>query len=831
MGSLLPFFLVYAGGILATLPASRLFLFPYPSLALTLTAIALIARRRKNRLVNWALLTGLFGFGCLAPGLPEHFRPDSHILHHLQDSRRAEVTGHLLTVTHKLPHRTHYVVELTKIRYGESPAVSVSGRARIALYAAENLLQPGDVVHIHNVRLKRPRNFKNPGRFDYIRYLESRGISVIGNVSKSASLEKVGAVSLSAIATLRHAARENMFRTIDRHLHLREAGLLKAMLLGEKQTLPDEIREDYRAAGIAHLMAVSGLHIGFIALASYLVLYPILFSLFCKYFPSAARAGKARKAAILLTLFPLLFYGILVGAKISALRAGIMICVFLLAILADRGNKLFNALLLAAFALLLWNPRAIPDAGFQLSFMAVFSILFAFHFTGKQKKDAIDRMKEPHWYEKYLQPTATVTLAANLGVLPILLIHFNRISLAGFFLNLLIVPFAMLLIPLALLALALGLLWSPLAAPFMPVISVLLKIFIEVPHFFASLPYASVFLATPPHLWFALYYATLFGAVYWRCKYKENQRQPEAPVPPWLKPAGYSLLAAALWTVAWMVWPRFPQWPSEQLSISILDVGGGESIFVEFPNHQTLLIDGGGFRGTNFDVGRFVVAPTLWSRGVGKIDYMAATHSDDDHIDGLESLLNLMPVGHLLYRETGIGDTRLAAFRRKAMQRSAEPIGLQPGKPIRVGEVKITPLHPNTDYVRRKKQNGQTRVSNALSTVLRLDYRQFSLLLTADIGAGEERYLIEQQTPLRADFLKAPHHGSRFSNTEAFIRAVRPKTVLFSSGYHNPFHHPHPSVVRHYKDFGATVWRTDLDGAITITTDGYTHHVRGHEDL
>ncbi|MFQ5672054.1 MAG: DNA internalization-related competence protein ComEC/Rec2 [Nitrospinales bacterium] len=831
MGSLLPFFLVYAGGILTTLPASRHFLFPCPTLVLTITAIALIARRKKNRPVSWALLTGLFGLGCLAPGLPEHFRPDDHILLHLQDGRRAEVTGHLLTVTQKPPRQTHYVIELAKIRYRESAAVPVSGRARIVLYSAANFLRPGDLLRIHNVRLKRPRNFKNPGRFDYIRYLESRGISVIGNVSKPESVEKIGAVPLSAFVTLRHAARENMFRTIDRHLSPRKAGLLKAMLLGEKQTLPDDIKEDYRAAGIAHLMAVSGLHIGFVSLASYLVAYPLLFSFFCRYFPSAARAGKARKAAILFTLLPLSFYGILVGAKVSALRAGIMIFVFLLAILVDRGHRLFNALLLAAFAVLSWNPRAIPDVGFQLSFMAVFSILFALHFIRKQKKDAIDRMRKPGWYEKYLKTTVWVTLAANLGVLPILLIHFNRVSLVGFFLNIVIVPFAMALIPLALLALALGLLWQPLAAPFMPVISVLLKIFLIVPHFFASLPYASVFLATPPHLWFALYYATLFGAVYWLHKYRENQRQPETPPPPWLKPAAYGLMAAGLWVVTWMVWPRFPQWPSEKLSVSILDVGGGESIFIEFPNHQTLLIDGGGFFGDSFDVGRFVVAPTLWNRGVGKIDYMAATHSDDDHIDGLESLLDLMPVGHLLYRDTGIGDARLTTFRRKALARNAEPITLQPGRPIRVGEVQITPLHPNTDYARREKQNGQTRVSNTLSTVLRLDYREFSMLFAADIGAGEERYLIENRAALRADFLKAPHHGSRFSNTEAFIKAVRPRTVFFSSGYHNPFHHPDPRVVQRYTDFGATVWRTDLDGAITITTDGYTHHVRGHRDL
>ncbi|MFQ5717075.1 MAG: ComEC/Rec2 family competence protein, partial [Nitrospinales bacterium] len=300
---------------------------------------------------------------------------------------------------------------------------------------------------------------------------------------------------------------------------------------------------------------------------------------------------------------------------------------------------------------------------------------------------------------------------------------------------------------------------------------------------------------------------------------------------PWIKPAGYGLILSALCVAAWTLWPRFPQWDSDKLSIAIIDVGSGESIFVEFPNHETLLVDGGGFRTGSFDVGRLVVAPFLWNRGIGKIDYMAVTHSDQDHIAGLESLLKVFKVGYFLYHETAVKDPRIERLRQNAMAEQAVPLNLEIGRPMRVGEAAITLLHPGADFARREREKGRNRIGNSLSLAFRLDYREFSMLFAADIGEKEERYLIENRAALRADFLKAPHHGSKFSSSPAFIRAVQPKAAFFSSGYLNPFRHPDPDVVERYRQSGARVWRTDRHGALLITTDGYAHHVRGHEDL
>jgi competence protein ComEC len=248
-----------------------------------------------------------------------------------------------------------------------------------------------------------------------------------------------------------------------------------------------------------------------------------------------------------------------------------------------------------------------------------------------------------------------------------------------------------------------------------------------------------------------------------------------------------------------------------------------------------MLVDGGGFPGKALDAGRMVIAPFLWNRGLGKIDYMAATHSDNDHIAGLESLLDLFKVDYLLQPETGIADRRLAQLRQKALDKRAAPLALKTGEPvIREGEVTVTPIHPDANFADGPggAEPNQDRVSNDYSLTLRVDYRQFSMLLTGDIGKRAETYLTANHAPLlRADFLKGPHHGSKHSNTPEFIQAVRPKAAFFSAGYLNQFRHPSPEALKRYDDNGIPIWRTDRDGAVFIATDGYNHEIETHGHL
>lgn len=845
---LLPFFLMYAAGLTAVFPASQQFILPFflPVLA-GLAGLFLFGRSKKKSRVRWLALFLFLPVGLAAPGLEDRFRPANHILNLLQEGQRANVVGVLAESPKIFPKKIQYLIELEAIAYGDR-SQPTQGRARITLYQPSIAYHAGDRLEFLRIKLKRPRNFKNPGSFDYQQHLRTLGIHVLGGVAKSTAIHKRGERALHPLFAMRAGMREKMMAVFDHTLPADASALLKAMVLGEKQFLSEDLRQAYIDTGMAHLMAVSGLHIGFVAATSYFVLYPLVFRFLWRQFPAAALAGWARKITAGSCLLPVLFYMNLVGPKISALRAGLMVILVLIAIIINREKHLFNALLLAAFAILLWNPHALLSVSFQLSFLALLTILCAIHFAGSPVGDAVDRMGEQPWYRRvfrrnpawqdkphtvidFLYGTAFVSLAATLGTLPLLIFYFNHISTVGLFLNLLMVPLASILIPLTLLGAALGMVWLTAGQGVMFLVSAIAKIFLTVPTFVASLPYTSLNVATPPELWIFLYYFLLFGLL-WMLKSKsvrprENRRWQLRKI---VAAGGFGL--AGLGVLVWLIWPRFPTGTEQKLTIYLLDVGQGESIFVEFPNQKTMVIDGGGYYKNSLDVGKLVVAPFIWNRGWRRIDFLAATHSDQDHISGLETLAELFPVGHYLDRDPPVADSRIVQLHARLRQQHSTAQIISKSKPLQVGEVRLLPLHPDPAFMARSASQNRPTTDNDLSWVFKIEYGEFSLLLTGDISEKVEQHLIDRGAPIRARILKAPHHGSRFSNSESFIAAVQPEHVLFSSGHLNPFRHPHPQTIQRYQNAGVRVWRTDRQGAIRITTDGRHYEIasyNGHE--
>jgi len=597
-------------------------------------------------------------------------------------------------------------------------------------------------------------------------------------------------------------------------------------------------------------MAVSGVHIGFVAGACYFLIHPVVFRLLWRFRPRRALQGHGRKITALLCIGPVLMYMFLVGAKISALRAGVMVLVYLTAILINREKHLLNALLVAAFLILIWNPEAVVGPGFLLSFGALLSIVLAIGFMEKPSADRLEelgeipwyrrlrryRLEEAPWYGKLydlLQSSVFITLAAMLGTLPVLIFFFNHISLGSLFLNALLVPMTGLLIPLGLLTSLIALAAEPLAAALMPLTETLLWLFVHLPAAAAKVPFMSVYVPTPPDFWPLLYYGLAVGLPWW-LKTRDQNTGPRRTSGgrinrKILYPLGLSVGAFIL--VVSFIFPRFPFGRNEELSVYLLDVGQGESIYMEFPNGETLLLDGGGYFRDSLDVGKRVVAPFLWNRGLWGLSYLGATHSDHDHISGLESLADLLPVGHFLDRRPEVADRRIDRLKSRLLGRQAIPLPLEPGRPWEVGDVRLTLLHPSWEFTARSTSAHKEKIGNDLSLVWKVEYGAFSLLLTGDITEKAERYLMKSGVSLQAGILKAPHHGSRTSSHADFLKAVKPRDVIISSGKNNVFHHPHPEVVERYRQAGARLWRTDLQGAIRITTNGTDTRITHHKDL
>jgi competence protein ComEC len=835
---ILPFLLAFIAGLLGKV--AIFFIAPYLACVITLILAFFFLNRSTGNIshIKTATLALLFAFGLLYPekGSP----PLDNIVQHIKEGKTTSVEGKLYSPPQVLEDRTFYLLEVESIET-ETGTKKVSGRARIAIYKPHDLLQAGDKVRFAKVRLKIPRNFKNPGRFDYRSYLNSKGIHLIGNVSDPETLVRLGQFNLPFYYAFPQQLREQMLASLSQLFPEDEGKLLQAMVFGMKDSLSPEIKEAYIATGLAHLTAVSGLHIGFVASTFYFLFTPLVFYLLYQFKPDSARAGHSGKHTAFLCLIPVLLYMIVVGAKVSSLRAGIMISAFLIAIIINRKNSLFNAFLSAAFFILLWKPESLIDPGFQLSFLAVAGILWVIHLLTEMGDDPLSKLGEPPWHQKLLgkeshsiesKPiksrlkkifigSALISFTVTLATLPVLLFNFNRISLVGAFLNLFLVPLAALLIPGVLLVTCIGVVSQSLAMlPAIPFLY-LTKLFLIIPQFVAGFPWASIYLATPPAIWVVFYFAVLLSAGYALLhKVRDEEFSSTFKV-------GWSV--ATVITLAMLTYPRAFHLPPEELTVSVLDIGQGESIFIEFPNGKTLIMDGGGFYKNSLDVGKVVIAPFLWNRGIDRIDYMVATHSDNDHISGLDSVLDLFPVKTFLTFGENIAGYRMKRLYAKAKDKNVELVALKPGQPFVIGETQLTQLHP--DDKNKTASPKDRRVDNDLSLVMKLDYQSFSMLFTGDIGEKVEKKLAKAYPKLKVDILKGPHHGSRFSNSESFIKATHPDSVVFSSGYLNRMKHPHPETLDRYKSNGVNIYRTDLNGAVQIISNGQKYAIRTHEGL
>ena len=841
---LLLFLLAYLSGLCAYFPATRFFIVPYLlPLGLFLLALFILHHKTRKSVQEYIIVFFLAGFGCLAPALPDLTRPSNHILNQIQEGQTTVVQGKIFAPPRILEDRTYYLLELESL--GSPPRV-VSGTVRVSVYKPHTPFKAGDRVRFNKIRLKIPRNFKNPGRFDYHHYLKWRGIDVTGNISKIETMQRQGRFDLPVWHTGLQQLRQRLVKSLEKLFPGEVGDLLKAMVLGMKDSLSPEIRENYIATGLAHLMAVSGLHIGFVAAATYCILWPVVFYGLFRLKPDSARAGHARKVTAFLCLIPVLFYMMVVGPKVSSLRAGIMVSALLIAILLDRQSSLFNVFLTAGFVILLWKPESLLDAGFQLSFLAVGGILLVYTLLSQVNDDPINRMGEPTWWQKLTRGSASipgtqepflrrllfrfekifiggtlVSITVTAATFPVLAYQFNQVSLIGVFLNILMVPLASLLIPTVLLMTLVGTVSPALAAlPLWPVWGIA-QLFLWVPKFFSSYAFSSLSIPTPPSLWLVLYFCALFAGLL-MLKNRAQNKEISGRLKKWFVVT--TLCAGMLF-----FWPRAFQLPSNKLVISVLDVGQGESLCIEFPNGETLIMDGGGFYKNRLDVGKRVVAPFLWNQGIRNIDYMVATHSDNDHIRGLHSLLDLFPVKHFLTLGESFVGWRLKNLEKKARKMGSEIIPLIMNQPITIGEVRLIPLHPGVEP--GPPSNSNRRIDNDLSLVLRLEYKNFSMLFTGDIGEKTEDKLTATPQQLKANILKGPHHGSRFSNSSDFIKAVRPSTVIFSSGYLNRMHHPHPETLERYREAGVDIRRTDEHGAVQIITDGNGYEIRTHESL
>ena len=727
----------------------------------------------KRDTVSWVLLVAFFCLGGAVYQVKDNLQ--QNLLSLLPLEQEVTVRGRIQSGPVEYPGRTVYLMEF-------------SNRARVHLVIRgeeTDTFQIGDQVEVTGL-LTRPRQARNPGEFDYRAYLWRQG--VLAELSCSP-----GAVKSTAPVDFhwRNAilgAKDSFSRLVEEHMSPRAGAVVNALIFGDKTALEKDLKELFLILGIMHLLAVSGLHVGFL-----LVLIRLLRELF------RLRPGYD----LLLTGALLFFYCVLTDFTPSVLRASLMAFIFSLGKWIGKEKDYYTGLAAAALVLLLYNPHHLFQSGFQLSFLAAGSIVY-FRPALKVVLPKSFRFRE----------LLMVPIAAQIGVLPVSAYYFNLISVIGLPVNVALVPLAGLIVVAGLAAFLVSLFSSGLAGILLVSLGVALDTLIGIFIPLERVPLAAIKVATLSWLTLAVYY---LGAIImrelmlkeqWRTKLRE-----------WSKTLIAGTIIAICLVVGWyQLHPR-------PLEIVFLDVGQGDSIFLRTPKGITVLLDGGGtppWGSSDYRVGKEVVIPYLERRGVREIDLLISSHPDTDHLQGLEEVLSELGAKTVIIPPAGLFIGGYDSLLQLAESKGIPVAEVVAGDRILLeeGSISLEILNPPA-----YGQAFFTAADNNNSLVIRVKYGKGTFLLTGDVEGEGLKHLLEMGETGPVSIFKAPHHGSRTGYYEPYLNRLEPVAVILSVG-RNSFGHPAPELLEYWEKRQVAVYRTDEQGAIVIYTDGQTLNIR-----
>jgi competence protein ComEC len=716
---------------------------------------------RHRRLVVGALAA--FGFGlCWGAGF------SAYRLDNLLPEALEEVDFWVTGTVEGLPQRSGRAQQLS-FRVTQScfdlvptecePRSRVFSPRRILLnYYGSIQIEPGQRWR-WRVRLNRPHGFANPGGFDYEGWLLMQGYAAKGYV-RDTPLNQLLGTGFGGVDGLRFQLRSRLETALGEATH---KGILIALILGDREEISQEHWALFSATGTNHLIVISGLHVGFIALLAY-----GLGNALARGSPAVLLRFPAQRIGALTALLAAASYSVLAGFSLPTQRAMIMLAVFMAGRLFARETPHSYSYLLAMSAVLFSNPQSPLGAGFWLSFGAVGTLILAFSARLQLRQLRGLRGIWLRWGEPQL--------VVFVGMSVPLLIWTSQLSLFSPFANLFAIPFvSLLIVPLALLAAVLLLVLPSLGVVLLLAANRLLEV----------LTAALQWLTTLAPVW-GLWEGG--GVSFWSLL--------------WASFASLLTLAPRGWPgrilipvfLVPLLWPRVEHLPFGQVRLSVLDVGQGLAVVVRTATHS-LLYDTGPRFSDNFDAGSGVIQPFLRQQGIRSLDAVVVSHADNDHQGGLQSILALMPVNRLLVSMP------------QPLPMPAELCSR--GQTWQWDGVRFDMLFPVA---------GRPYEGNNSSCVLRIQAGDAVILLTGDIEREAETTLVDLEgNRLASQIMTAPHHGSQTSSSLGFLNAVAPAIVLVSAGYRSQFGHPSPQVAQRYGALGIAVWNTALSGALQIT--------------
>ncbi|MFA6467914.1 MAG: DNA internalization-related competence protein ComEC/Rec2 [Bacteroidota bacterium] len=719
----------------------------------------------------------------------ERLQHGHHLSHYLNSSDSLKITCTVVDAPVLKEGKLKLLVSHFSISNGMDTVV-VEGKAYLSIFPDKRKKEIpkeilyGSVISFTGV-IQAPGEERNPGEFSYREYLALNNIfatfSVFGYSRVDIAEHREPSFFFEQII---FPSKEFVVRTIRTVMKGDEANFLIGLLLGDRTDISEEIKLAFMNTGTIHVLAVSGSHVVLVAEIIIVVVGLLRFP---------------RKAQIVLAMLVLVYYMFLTGATPSVVRATIMMIVLYAGKLFEERTDVYNVLGVSAVIILLIEPKQLFDVGFQLSFSAVFSIVYFYPKLIALIPKIPERLEEFKLITWVWQLFA-VSLAAQVGTLPFTAYYFEKVSIVSLFANLIVVPLVGVIVTIGLSGALLGIASMWIASCFNEVNNIIAVITLNFVKWAEQIPYAVLHTAGFG-LKETLIYSAVIGLLFNIGK-REIQKR---------------IILASLFGANIFLFISFSNPSERNLRVMFLDVGQGDGAVIQFPTGETVVVDAGP-SSPGYDAGERTVVPFLRRLGVSTIDAVITSHPHADHLGGVPYLLKHFPVRQTV--DAGQQAQSRLFSEYKQLQKTTEHIIARAGMMLTFGDGRFFIVHPTERFMDSDSSNGYSDL-NGTSVVFKLQYGTTTFLFTGDAETEAEEHIVGTYGDfLDSDVLKSGHHGSSTSSSEQFISYVTPEQVIVSVGKFNKFRHPSKRVLERFASSGSKIYRTDIEGAVIFESDG-----------
>lgn len=563
--------------------------------------------------------------------------------------------------------------------------------------------------------------------------------------------------------------------------------LLVGILIGDKTGISEEMIEDFKISNLSHMLSVSGAHTSYIILGITYILN---------------KSKISKRWVYLVTILGLILFMSITNFTVSVTRACFMSILVLGANLLYRKQDFWTSISISLLIILIINPFSINDIGFQLSYLGTIGIIL----FNKNIETVLNRVKINSKISKIL----SVTISAQMAIMPIMVYRFNSISLTFFISNIAASPFLGINIILGFITIFISLISFKLAKIISLLLNLSLEILISISEFTSKLPFSSMLVKTPPIflILLAYFFIIILNYLYYIYNLKVDLRLFQKQIISKIKKRNIKVFISSITILIFLfnIFSYLYLLIPKDLRIHFIDVGQGDSCLIITPKNKKVLIDGGE---GNTDV----LLPYLLDRRIKTIDYIMVSHFDSDHCNGLVEVIQKLNVKNILISKQAYFCEEYLNIAEIINDKKINVIQVKKGDVLNIDKgVKLDILYPPKDLEYDDLNNN--------SIVAKLKYNRFSVLFTGDIEKSEEDILNKYKSnELKSDAIKVAHHGSRTSSSEEFIKAVKPKIALIGVGMNNKFGHPNQDVIERLENINCKIYRTDVMGEITMEVD------------